>query len=372
MTCLAGGHYTTILYVLLFVFTVFSFISISFIDVDTANSLRPWLDEFVGDKGLDLASNQLEDIGNVQQNRTLEPDDVFSACLLMMDDNHFLTEWLAYHYHTLPLRHLIVAVDPRSVTSPSKILDRWRAHGMVIEEWSDNDFLSKNIPSQSDTMYIRKNNPSLSDSQIAVISMHRTRQRQFYSKCMKVLKAANRTWTLLVDTDEYLVINKRATKRFKVQAPSMEQPASVMSFIRQELAKSESEFPKDSPCIMIPRLRFGSQESLPEDVHRNVPSGFNASALITLRFRKHALPETYTMNKMGKTIIDVSKLKTSKIIVKNPHRPLSDYCPESEVLTKIKDNLFVVHHYAGTWEQYSFREDYRGMKGKKVCTTCLS
>jgi hypothetical protein len=376
-------------------------------DVDDGqdDSIRPWLDGFVENKGIELASKLLEGVGDVdfnenvepedgrkmlervvggnveqnehlleppeddaskllqdvdrvEQNDNVQPDDVFSACLLVMDDNHFLIEWLAYHYHTLPLRHLILAVDPRSVTSPSKILDRWRGHGMIIEEWSDKDFMPQKLLKES------LNVSNMENSE--VISLHRTRQKQFYSKCMRVLKNAGRTWTLLIDTDEYLVINQRATSRFNVTAPSLEQPASVMSFIRQELAKNETELPKDSPCIMIPRLRFGCAESHLEQVNKDVPSGFNGSAFQTLHCRNHALPKIADINKTGKTIIDVSRIDRKKILVMNPHRPLWHYCPESELYTEIKDNLFVVHHYAGTWEQYSFREDYRNMKSMKV------
>ena len=47
--------------------------------------------------------------------------------MLVMDDNHRLTEWMAYHYHVLPLRYMIVAVDPRSKTSPTHIFNQWRA-----------------------------------------------------------------------------------------------------------------------------------------------------------------------------------------------------------------------------------------------------
>jgi hypothetical protein len=36
----------------------------------------------------------------------------FSSCLLVMDDNHRLTEWLAYHYHVLPLRYMVVGTLP--------------------------------------------------------------------------------------------------------------------------------------------------------------------------------------------------------------------------------------------------------------------
>jgi hypothetical protein len=42
----------------------------------------------------------------------------FAACIVTMDDNHFWKEFLAYHYTFLNLYRLIVAVDPRSKTSP--------------------------------------------------------------------------------------------------------------------------------------------------------------------------------------------------------------------------------------------------------------
>ena len=64
----------------------------------------------------------LNDIENFQvrlslrsQGRQLKADEAFSACMLVMDDNHRLTEWLAYHYHVLPLRYLVVAVDPKAI-----------------------------------------------------------------------------------------------------------------------------------------------------------------------------------------------------------------------------------------------------------------
>ncbi len=66
--------------------------------------------------------------------------DYFGACLLVMDDNHYLPEWLAYHYIFLPLRRLIVAVDPKFRTPPSGIFDRFRGL-MNITKWDDNQFL---------------------------------------------------------------------------------------------------------------------------------------------------------------------------------------------------------------------------------------
>eukprot|EP00588_Corethron_pennatum_P009150 CAMPEP_0194271248 /NCGR_PEP_ID=MMETSP0169-20130528/5088_1 /TAXON_ID=218684 /ORGANISM="Corethron pennatum, Strain L29A3" /LENGTH=204 /DNA_ID=CAMNT_0039013557 /DNA_START=100 /DNA_END=711 /DNA_ORIENTATION=+ len=69
-----------------------------------------------------------------------EKTDVISACLLVKDDNHILSEWIAYHYTTLPLRHLVVAVDPISETSPADILGRWNKEmDMDIHMWGDEE-----------------------------------------------------------------------------------------------------------------------------------------------------------------------------------------------------------------------------------------
>jgi hypothetical protein len=73
----------------------------------------------------------------------LDNNATFSACLLIKDDNAILSEWIAYHYHTLNLRHLIVAVDPNSAESPDIILNRWRHNSDIkIYQWKDSDYMS--------------------------------------------------------------------------------------------------------------------------------------------------------------------------------------------------------------------------------------
>ena len=66
-----------------------------------------------------------------------------SACLLLNDENPRLPEWLAYHYHILPLRSLIIAIDPSSRLSPDTILKRWTNTelGLDIQVWNDIDYL---------------------------------------------------------------------------------------------------------------------------------------------------------------------------------------------------------------------------------------
>jgi hypothetical protein len=268
-----------------------------------------------------------------------------------MDDTHFLIEWLAYHYHTLPLRHLIVAVDPNSKTSPSAIFDRWRDQGMIIEEWSDRDFLKFTEEDIKGTKFSKN------------MTMHRLRQKSFYQACMRKLKADNRTWTLLIDSDEYLAFNTH-TKKLNV---TVEKPASVMTFLQQETAKKKKTTLQKSACIMIPRLRYGSKESAPEDVAKELPQGFNGSAFQTLRFRKHAPLSSLVYNRITKAIVDVSRVNRRKI-GGNVHVPVRT-CNKKLLQRQVPKSPLVIRHYLGTYEQYNFRDDARkadGLKSDKV------
>lgn len=67
------------------------------------------------------------------------PTDGFAGCLLLKDDNDRLSEWIAYHWLVLPLKYLVVAVDPTGMTSPEKILNLWKEAdlGLEIEFWND-------------------------------------------------------------------------------------------------------------------------------------------------------------------------------------------------------------------------------------------
>ena len=65
-----------------------------------------------------------------------------AACLLVNDENPRLPEWIAYHYHTLPLRSLIVAVDPASRSSPANILNTWReVMGLDVQIWKEERYM---------------------------------------------------------------------------------------------------------------------------------------------------------------------------------------------------------------------------------------
>ena len=139
-----------------------------------------------------------------QSNSTFEPSGEpfdFAACLLMKDDNMILPEWLAYHYQVLPLRHLIIGLDPFALTSPNIIVEEYRKEGMNITIWHEDDYIFDGPRHYNRRVFAN-------DTAEAKVQGYLWRQRAFLTNCLQDLKQRkNLRWTLLVDTDEYLAFN---------------------------------------------------------------------------------------------------------------------------------------------------------------------
>jgi hypothetical protein len=304
----------------------------------------------------------------------------FSACLLVMDDNPRLAEWLAYHYHVLPLRYLIVAVDPRSQTSPTMFFNRWRKQGMVIEEWSDEDFWRKNLTGLEPTKALDEATATLQQKR----DRHRARQKYFYRACLETMQQTNRTWVTLHDSDEYLVYNHAGGDKFpawqqRMQArhdastlhgheqrlqpamipPTTSEAGRMIYYIEHERKAGLSYY--QSPCIGIPRLQFGAVESSLHEQTAQVPSPLldTVPNLDTLRWRKHAARNDFVKNALGKVILDVSRLPPVNELpyFQSLHRPVKTLCPapwNNEWSSGLRLN-----HYLGSWATYTFRDDSR-------------
>lgn len=123
-----------------------------------------------------------------------------SACLLVNDENPRLPEWIAYHYQTIPLRSLTIAVDPASRSSPLEILQRWNDTGLMeMRLWNDEDYLYD----------IDENGKKIRNLKVpSDVWGHRTRQNHFINKCMADFKRRNKQWVLLIDVDEYMTFNR--------------------------------------------------------------------------------------------------------------------------------------------------------------------
>ena len=298
-------------------------------------------------------------------NPTPMPDgnSTFGACLLVMDDNHRLVEWMAYHYHVLPLRFLIIAVDPRSRTSPTHVLNRWRNMGVHIEEWDDYKFLkadiAKNVVPDDAELQIKRDR-------------HRIRQKNFYRECLMYSKQMNRTWVTLIDTDEFLTYNHMGGTEFeeweKVQQklhgesrfakekrirpskapPTVAEPGKLIEYIRQEQQAGTNPDFFNKPCISCPRLQFGAQESTEKERNQDIdPNVINADRLDTLRFRKHAHRQDFVKNGLSKSIMDVSVMDKFPRI-QSLHRPIKTIC--SAPWKNDWDSGLRINHYLGSWE----------------------
>jgi len=297
----------------------------------------------------------------------------FSACLLVLDENHRLPEWLAYHYFAARLRYLVVAVDPHSTESPTPIFDRWRPSGrMIVIEWTDSDFVAGGNRSyliDDVTMTERQREQT-----------HRHRQRDFYRACIQHLLERNRTWTAFIDADEYLASRLPHTRTL------VRQPGSLLRIVqhysntatmkqypipwkqdnRNEQARWYDNFQRH-PCVTLGRILYGAREQN-ESVEAaaghedSLPSFVDPHNFDTLRWKYRAAPDDFEHNGRSKAILDVSRLEPRHLnrAWTNPHQPLTSVCRTDR--TRFDEMPLGFHHYLGSWESYSHRDDARASK----------
>jgi stalled ribosome alternative rescue factor ArfA len=314
-------------------------------------------DEFVGHplnhRVLDSSESLSEFVGHPLLNHAVDPSESLSSCLVVMDDNHRLPEWLAYNYFAMNMRHLVILSDPASRESPTNVLDPWREL-ITIEEWTEEDYFDRGLRHRTRRME-KDNNVSAFD-----LHMHfRERQSKFMKGCSVHLRKHNRTWVSFHDIDEFYVINSDIVKTSKQR---MEEPGSIIKLIN-ELQKngtgvSDLALPEQytGPCVTTYRVPYSAVESSEEERGQDVPSFLDPRQLETLRWRNHGHKTV-----IGKSLIDVSKLPALKHMgwtdrTRNPFSPhqLIPFCPH----VNYHENAFIViNHYLGSWESYTYRSN---------------
>ena len=274
-------------------------------------------------------------------------EDSFSACLLVMDDNHRLTEWISYHYYVMNLRYLVIAVDPHSRTSPDSLLQRWNQTdpasskekafpSLMIETWTDTDFAANAsllLIKETDNPQVKKNK-------------HRSRQGQFYHACAQHLQRKGRRWTSFHDTDEFISINTQVVNDKGLAL--LQQPGSVLKIVKQyaypnrtrnntSISYASNVTNEDfwykhfqqSLCVTIARAHYSAVESPANVIAQDVPSFVNAKQFDTLRYR-YCSAKRGVSDGLAKSIIDVSRLQPSHLEGgHNAHRPLRQTCPNA-------------------------------------------
>lgn len=302
------------------------------------------------------------------------PRNGFSACILLKDENHRISEWLAYHWLTLPLKYVVVAIDPTSATSPESILRLWNSLNMGLEIviWKDTDF------------------GHWIDDKMDELHKHRDRQKRLICECLKYHQAKNRTWVAIIDPDEFITYNiigdndpgisqekfdeapvqfNNSTYRMLMKKKReslksiLQQDKTIFDFIEEGRGNEPWE---SEPCYLMPRLMFSSVESTFEEARQtNLEDfGFDISTFNTLRYFHHAKKGSFDYNYYGKVIIDVSRINRKEITryMHSIHRPLEYTCMVP--LKEYDVGILRVHHYLGSWKEYSSRSDIRRNKEK--------
>ena len=265
----------------------------------------------------------------------------FSSCLLIKDNNILLPEWLAYHYTVLPLRRLIVGVDPLSHTNPKLIFDSYGSIGMNISMWTNDSFWVDGYEAHE-----KKHFPITNETNHEGLRLrHKYRQKVFYKSCMQQLHDENRSWTILIDTDEYLAFNyydeqegpptwckqndtcaKEYAKSIKDGThPRTQLDRSPTATVAEHIGKHGVDKHYDGvekPCVIFGRYLFVSKESSSRrEIERGLGAGFNAASFHTFRYRYRSPLSSY---QLGKSIVDVSRYDGRDL--NNIHRPIGNLC----------------------------------------------
>ena len=341
---------------------------------------------------------------------------IFPSSLSLFSFSHSPSspEWIAYHYHKVNLRYLILTSDPNSKTTPTNIVQRWQDR-MVIEEWTTNRYMSRRTTTTTTTTQLKN---------------HRKRQSEFNLECLRHLKELNRTWTLLIDTDEYLLTNQYYNKTIhtnsdpdteNITTTTITDVPTLLQILNEDTTSTSTtttttiEAP-NNVCIPIHRIQFSAHDSSHEQTEAQLPkelqlttigtnySVFRGANFQTLRWRKIGFHETWYTSKWGfdcgivrhipnKVLVNLQHVQVSQLVgpelvgahhdnnnkkknknttdhkriryppkiknTGNPHQPLA-LCSNT-IYSSIEDTYFVLHHYMGTPEQWFYRSgDKRG------------
>jgi hypothetical protein len=225
---------------------------------------------------------------------------------------------------------------------------------------------------------------------------HKRRQNYFSGYCFGHLyKQRRRGWTILLDTDEFLVYNIRHpgtenASRYDSETlfrskeeidqerayhlplrdnlPKLSDRVTLVQYLagyESVWVKSHSKPPK---CIRIPGVTFTSHESNLSVIEQDVPDGINGRNLMTLRQRKHGeIDGTFSKAMLSlKTATGMDWFQFGSVLnVHTPNRRMCGRTTKQEFTGSGADyisSLVRLHHYkAGTIESYLERGgDWRG------------
>jgi hypothetical protein len=196
---------------------------------------------------------------------------------------------------------------------------------------------------------------------------HRLSQNEFYRSCLQHLKANNRTWTALIDTDEFLAIKTQALHDTSV---NVKKPGIVMDMLKASHQENQTliDFGKvrargvekakikwGQNCIGVSRVEITSFESKREEVLKDVPSFLDGYQFVTTRFRHVGGGID------GKSLIDVSKYNITASSKMHVHNVIGE-CSGAPKGDRARGDIMYFNHYIGSFELFDRPNDKRSSK----------
>eukprot|EP00980_Cylindrotheca_fusiformis_P001161 scaffold321_cov95-Cylindrotheca_fusiformis.AAC.2 len=315
-----------------------------------------------------------------------------SFCLLTKDDGEILNEWIAYHYHVMNMRDLIIAVDPSSTTIPmsSTLMERWKTlFGINIEVWNDEDFMPDDFlrgDYSNQISYLKDfkipggidNTTKEYEEQLRLVNNHRDRQHTFVSHCMRTVKdrhsdeSRDGVWVAHVDSDEYISLNPKVVENIRemkpVVVPQVPTAGSLLKYMNDVFLHFPSTLLRRR-CLLMPRILYIPQTHKNETKNNVINTKYwNTNRFETLRWEVHR--DLSEPTGFQKAIMDVAAIDEDHQIftdgriydVHQPLQPSPDDCASRTVepdLDVLKQYPLVVNHYFGSLERYLHRNDIR-------------
>ena len=264
----------------------------------------------------------------------------------------------------MPLRHLVVYVDPKSRTSPLPILERFEDYiTFEVVDWDYADAYSEAPPDMaSESIHADPRNRKLVGEQL-----------KFYEDCMRFYRRRNwKGWITLHDTDEYVSINPLARNAdagiHLPGVPSNTEPGSVMKWLQMTMGHRVERRGSHTPCVGVPRMQFCTEDAEPatSSTTSQLGPGFEDRDFSTLRWSSFPKKDGHRAPKNLVYVggIDAEYFENVDMLSNGarPHDVMPGVCESHRVL---KGSPFQIYHYSGTQEQRDFRADPRGQFGNR-------
>ncbi|GAX26719.1 hypothetical protein FisN_2Hh334 [Fistulifera solaris] len=274
------------------------------------------------------------------------PQESFGACALVLNQNHRITEWIAYHYFALPMRTLIIAYDPKSTQRATQLLHRWRTV-MDIVEWEEDDYLPANW---SEGIARQKFWAKPVESVI-----YENRQIYFMQQCTLAMAAKNVSRVIHHDVDEYLRIQTKVVRGFDTT-----RPGHITAFLNQKnISDVVPGWSHNASCWVFHRHLFTPmrEDSSTErqSIHKAIDFPWLRPVhLDTLRYRYR----NARIQQTGKGILQLNHIPSTILFRRvnffdkwlKVHNPLG----RSLCQGPWPSSPLILNHYTGSYEAYLY------------------